>query len=84
MKCNNYIKKNLGLRFHFEISDSIELSGVEIKRVTCIQKQVMKDCLAKTHLPEYTYQMVLGKTVIPVSARFKELAQHPPHKRFDM
>ena len=24
----------------------------------------------------------IGKTVIPVSARFKELAQHPPHKRF--
>ena len=25
----------------------------------------------------------LGKTVIPVSARFKELAQNPPHKMFD-
>ena len=29
--------------------------------------------------PTYT----IGKTVIPVSARFKELAQLPPHKRFD-
>ena len=28
--------------------------------------------------------MLIGKTVIPVSALFKELAQHPPHKRFDM
>ena len=24
----------------------------------------------------------IGKTAIPVSARFKELAQHPPHKKF--
>ena len=29
-----------------------------------------------------TFQLI-GKTVSPVSALFKELAQHPPRKRFD-
>ena len=44
---------------------------------------IKKDCfLHKTYVWEII-RTALGNTVIPVSARFKELAQHPPHKMFD-
>ena len=31
-----------------------------------------------------SYESIIGKTVSSVSALFKELAQHPPHKRFEV
>ena len=37
----------LGLKFLFEISSSIDLSGVEITRVACIWSMCMKRCHAK-------------------------------------
>ena len=42
-------RKKLGLSFHFEISDSIELSGAEITRVACTYNNLQYDKYAHTN-----------------------------------